>query len=132
MAFDPFDSMRNYQPPRDYSADFAEVRRAHDERAGRFDAEGVFKHLINRVRQFEAQLPDDKEVGLQLANFGVAADLHIRGITYRNPNMIEFIGMNSDGEKAVLVQHISQLNFLLRAISPLKEEEPYRIGFRAE
>lgn len=131
MAFDPIGELDKMYRPRDFSADFEEIRRAHDERAGRFDAEGVFKHLLERVKQFQAQLPKDKETGLQLANFGLASGLHIRSIAYRNPNIIEFIGVDVDGETALLVQHISQLNFMLTAVSPLKDAEPYRIGFRA-
>ena len=102
---------------------------AANRRAGRYDAEGVFEHLIQRVRSFENNLGDDEEVGLQLANFGVAAQIHIRSIGYKNPNLIEFHGVNPDEHEVTLVQHISQLNFLLVAVKPL-EEEPYRIGFR--
>lgn len=97
--------------------------------AGRYDAQEVFDFLIKRVREFEADLKQDEEIGLQLANFGVASQLHIRAIGYFNPNLVEFRGVNSDGHVVALVQHISQLSFLLIAVKPIKEE-PYRIGFR--
>lgn len=131
MAFDPIGDFDNMFRHRDFSADFEAMHRTQDERAGRFDAEGVFKHLLERMKQFQAQLPKEKEAGLQLANFGLASGLHIRSIAYRNPNIIEFIGVDADGETALLVQHISQLNFMLTAVSPPKDAEPYRIGFRA-
>lgn len=97
--------------------------------SGRFDAEDIYKHLINRVDLFQKTLGDLEEIGLQLANFGIAAQIHIRSIGYQNPNLIEFSGVNADGHEVTLVQHISQLNFLLIAVKPL-EEKPYRIGFR--
>lgn len=129
MNYDPLSGLRNWQPP-DYSEDFEKVRRAMDERAGRFDAGAVYDHLIKRIKEFEALLPSDKELGLKLANFGIAESIHIRNISYKDPNLIEFLGVDENGETVFLVQHISQLNFLLAQVSPPKEEEPYRIGFR--
>ena len=103
---------------------------AQNERAGRYDAENVFKHLMERVRLFQKRLAKDEEIGLRLANFGEAAQLHIRSIGYKNPNMIEFQGVNPEEHEVTLIQHISQLNFMLIAVKPLNQEEPYRIGFR--
>jgi Family of unknown function (DUF6173) len=96
--------------------------------SGRYDAEDIFKHLMQRVRAFQSALDEDQEIGLQLANFGLPAQIHIRSISYRNPNLIEFHGVNADDHEVTLVQHISQLNFLLIAVKPI-EETPYRIGF---
>ena len=101
-----------------------------NELAGRYDAENVFKHLMERVRLFQKRLAKDEEIGLRLANFGEAAQLHIRSIGYKNPNMIEFQGVNPEEHEVTLIQHISQLNFMLIAVKPLNQEEPYRIGFR--
>jgi hypothetical protein len=84
--------------------------------------------LIQRVEEFQNGLKEDEEIGLQLANYGLAAQLHIRSIGYRNPNLLEFSGLLADGNECILVQHISQLNFMLIALKPV-EDEPYRIGF---
>ena len=54
------------------------------ENAGRFDADLVFKYLMKRVNDFQRGLKEDQEIGLQLANFGLAAELHIRAIGYKN------------------------------------------------
>ncbi|RMC33628.1 DUF6173 family protein [Paracoccus alkanivorans] len=88
----------------------------------------IFNHLRKRIEQFEAELGEDEEIGLQLANFGLAAQLHIRAISYQNPNLIEFHGLDPKGNKITLIQHIDQLNFMLVAVRPIKQE-PYRIGF---
>lgn len=96
--------------------------------AGRYDAEEVFEHLMARVNSFQAGLSEKEEIGLRLANFGEAAQIHIREIRYKNPNLIEFYGVNPDDHNVILVQHISQLNFLLVAVKPF-EEKPFRMGF---
>ena len=95
-------------------------------------AEEVFNHLLARVKDYQANLPDHHELGIQLANFGGERALHVRGMGFKNPNIIEFYGL-LDGDKHVtVVQHVSQLNFLLVAVPPVAEQEPYRIGFGAE
>lgn len=97
--------------------------------SGRYDAEDIFKHLMQRVKAFQNALGEDQEIGLQLANFGLPAQVHIRSISFQNPNLIEFHGVNAEDHEVTLVQHISQLNFLLIAVTPI-DETPYRIGFR--
>lgn len=113
--------------------DIGKIVRQQEERAnrlaGRLDAEDLHKSLMQRVRAFERNLGDDEEIGIKLANFGEAAQLHIRMIDYQNPNLIIFHGVNHNDHKTTLVQHISQLNFLLIAVKAITEE-PYRIGFR--
>jgi hypothetical protein len=105
----------------------ADLRR-QAENSGRFDAEGIFKHLLRRVDEFQAGLSGEEEVGLQLANFGLAAQIHVRSIGYVNPNIVEFTGLDANGNKSTLIQHISQLSFMLIALKPFKET-PYRVGF---
>lgn len=97
--------------------------------AGRYDAEDIFKHLVARVSSFQNALKDNEEIGLELANFGKAAEIHIRSIGYKNPNLIEFSGVDLNNNEVSLIQHISQLNFLLVAVKPV-EDKPFRIGFR--
>ena len=98
--------------------------------AGRYSAEEIFDHLQERLREFQNALEDDEELGVRLANFGEAARLHIRSIGYANPNLIEFYCVNSEGEDVTLVQHLSQLSFMLVAVKALEAEEPYRVGFQ--
>ncbi|WP_053240093.1 DUF6173 family protein [Pleomorphomonas koreensis] len=108
---------------------YKEIAETQDRRAGRLDAEDIFNYLLKRVSEFEASLSESEEIGLQLANFGRAAEIHIRSILHHNPNILEFSGVDIDGNNVSLIQHISQLNFLLVALKPI-EEKPFRIGFR--
>lgn len=94
-------------------------------------AEEVFNHLMGRVKEFQANLPAHHELGIQLANFGGERALHVRGMGFRNPNIIEFYGLLDGDQKVTVVQHVSQLNFLLIAVPPVPEQAPYRIGFGA-
>lgn len=91
----------------------------------------MFNHLVARVRDFQASLPKDHELGIQLANFGAERAVHVRGMGYRNPNIIEFYGLLDGRTQVAVVQHVSQLNFMLVAVPPVPEQPPYRIGFGA-
>ncbi|MFD1794743.1 hypothetical protein FQV27_06330 [Paracoccus aurantiacus] len=95
-------------------------------------AEEVFNHLVTRVKDFQATLPEHYELGIQLANFGSERAVHVRGMGYRNPSIIEFYGLLDGITEVAVVQHVSQLNFMLVAVPPLPEQPPYRIGFGAE
>ena len=96
---------------------------------GRFAAQEMFQFLRARMAAFEKNLPEDYEMGVKLANYGMAAEIHVRGMGFQNPSIIEFYGVLSDGSEVILVQHIAQLNFMLLAVRPMQEQEPFRIGF---
>ncbi len=96
---------------------------------GRFAAQEMFQFLSVRMAAFEKNLPEDHEMGVKLANYGVAAEIHVRGMGFQNPSIIEFYGMLSDGSEVILVQHIAQLNFVLLALRPVPEQDPFRVGF---
>jgi hypothetical protein len=102
-----------------------------EEIAGRHDARGVFRHILATVREFQAKLQPDEELGLQIANFGLPTQLHVRTIGYADPNIVEFFGALANGENAQLIQHIGQLNLMLIAVPPLPKEKAYRIGFKS-
>lgn len=111
--------------------DFDGIHENMERRAGRLDAEDIFNHLMAKIEDFQKSLSDTEEVGIRLANFGEAAQLHIRSIGFKNPNLIEFHGVNSDDHEVTLVQHVSQLNFLIIALKPINNE-PYRVGFNKD
>lgn len=107
--------------------------RAKNERendlAGKNDARDVFDHLRNELELFQSKLNNQQELGIRLANFGLAAQINIREISFKNPNLIEFTGINESGNLTKLIQHIGQLNFALIAVDPIDDLEPYRVGF---
>ncbi len=96
---------------------------------GRYAAQEMFQFIQARMANFQKNLPEDYEMGVKLANYGVAAEIHIRGMGFQNPSIIEFYGMLEGGKQAILVQHVAQLNFMLLAVPPLDDARPYRVGF---
>lgn len=93
-------------------------------------AEWAYQRLILYIQNFEAQLDNEHEVAMGFTDSG-AGVLRIEGMGYFDPDIVTFYGSDADGSKTQLIQHVSQLSVMLRAM-PLapKRKEPVRIGFR--
>lgn len=91
-------------------------------------ARWMFERLATYIRQFEARLDDEHEIGARLVSFGPNLTFHIEDMGYYGPDMIVFYGRNDNGEPVQLIQHTSQLNVLLVAVRK-QQERPRRIGF---
>lgn len=89
---------------------------------------GVFKSLGEYVRAFEADLDEDHEVGARLVNFGGTIQIHVQSIGFTAPFLITFSGLTENGDSVRLIQHVSQLSFLLVSLKKIADA-PYRIGF---
>lgn len=93
-------------------------------------AEGYYERLVEMINDFDEKLDDEHEVGMKLVNFGQTVQFHVINIGYYNPGLIVFIGKTEDGNDIELIQHISQISFLLMAVKRLNPEEPKKkIGF---
>ena len=93
-------------------------------------AQWAYERLILYIQNFEKTLDNEHEVamGFTGGNTGV---LLIEGMGYFDPDIITFYGSDPAGGKTQLVQHVSQLNVMLRAVpKPEPAAEPTRIGFR--
>lgn len=88
----------------------------------------VCEAIKNYVEEFERGLDEEHEVGVRLASFGGVVIFHAEQIGFTKPNIITFYGVTEDGEKIQLIQHVSQLNFLLKAVKK-REHKASRIGF---
>ncbi|KIC24611.1 MULTISPECIES: DUF6173 family protein [unclassified Leisingera] len=98
--------------------------------AAKSPARWAYERLILYIQNFEQQLDAEHEVamGFTGGNTGV---LRIEGMGYFDPDIITYYGSEPDGSRTQLVQHVSQLNVMLRAVPKAREEEPAnRIGFR--
>ena len=88
-----------------------------------------FQSIVQEIQEFEAALDEDHEVGLQLASFGSAMTMIVTDIGYQDPDLMYFWG-TVNGRPAELIQHMSQLNFLIIAVEKEEPEQPARrIGF---
>ncbi len=100
--------------------------------AARTPAEAACERLILYIRQFESQLDQSQEIAMGFAG-GEAGVLRIEGLGYSAPDLITFYGKDDAGLRTQLIQHVSQLSVLLRAVPKLAPEDPpLRIGFRLQ
>lgn len=85
--------------------------------------------IADAIKDFESKLDSDHEVGICLASFGKSILMSVANIGYHNPSTLFFYGY-VNGKPATLVQHMSQLNFLLVAEKKADPcRPPRRIGF---
>ncbi len=93
-------------------------------------AEWAYERLILYIQNFEQQLDNEHEIAMGFTG-GDAGVLRIEGMGFFEPDMITFHGTDGGGAKTQLVQHVSQLNVMLRAMpKQVDAPEPNRIGFR--
>lgn len=93
-------------------------------------AHWAYERLILYIRNFEEQLDPEQEVALGFAA-GDAGLLRIEGLGYFDPDIVTFYGTDASGAKTQLIQHVGQLNVMLRALpKPGGGAPATRIGFR--
>lgn len=109
--------------------DFKDIKRAlYDHKI----ADYMCERIINYIDDFESNLNEDEEAALSLSQFNGKPVL-IKEITYSNPDMLIFYGLNLDGLKVQLLMHLSQLNLCLVAVKRSNPAVPRRkIGFSVE
>lgn len=92
-------------------------------------ADWKYEKIKEQIEEFQAGLSDDVDVCVALASFGASMIMQVTDIGYQNPDMLYFYGY-INGNQTQLIQHVSQLNFVLMTV---KKEEPNRpprrIGF---
>lgn len=92
-------------------------------------AEWAYERLVLYIRNFEAQLDASQEIAMGFAGSD-AGVLQIEGLGYFDPDIVTFYGRDEDGVKTQLVQHVSQLSVILRAVPKVQQAAPpRRIGF---
>mgnify|MGYP001814016504 CR=1 FL=1 len=92
-------------------------------------AEWAYERLILYIKGFEKTLDNEHEVAMGFTDTG-AGVLKIEGLGYFDPDIVTFYGIDGEGARVQLVQHVSQLNVLLRATrKPDTAGAPRRIGF---
>lgn len=93
-------------------------------------ARWAYERLILYIQNFEKQLDGEHEVVMGFVG-GEAGVLRIEGMGYFDPDIITFYGTDGAGGKTQLVQHVTQLNVMLRALPKPQQDKPAnRIGFK--
>jgi hypothetical protein len=89
-------------------------------------ARWAYERLIMYIQNFEKTLDNNQEFAGDSS--GV---IKIEGMGYYDPDIVTFYGLDPSGTKTQLVQHVTQLSVMLRALpKDVEAEEPNRIGFR--
>ena len=89
------------------------------------------ERLVKQIFAFEANLSADKEIGGRFVSSPRDGAIHIVDIGFWNPDMLIFHAKDADGKVIQLLQHHSQLSWLLCAV-PKEKKEVRRIGFMLE
>ena len=93
-------------------------------------AEWAYQRLILYIQNFEKMLDAEHEVAMGFTDTG-GGFLRIEGLGHFDPDIVTFYGTDQTGAKVQLVQHVSQLNVLLRAMPKQADAPaPRRIGFQ--
>lgn len=93
-------------------------------------AQWAYERIVMYLQQFEKSLDQDHEVAMGFTG-GDAGVLRIEGMGYFDPDIVTFYGSDPTGAKMQMIQHVTQLNVILRALpKPVDAAEPARIGFR--
>ena len=93
-------------------------------------AEWAYERLILYIQSFEEGLDADHEVAMGFVG-GEAGTLRIEGMGYFDPDIVTFYGVDEQGIRTQLIQHVTQLGVTLRALPRIADRaEPRRIGFR--
>ena len=85
-------------------------------------ADWKYEKIKEQIDEFQADLLDDVDVCVALASFGTSMIMQVTDIGYQNPDMLYFYGY-INGNQTQLIQHVSQLIFVLMA---MKKEDPKR------
>ena len=90
-----------------------------------------FEIIKDYVLEFQRNLDDEHDVGLMLTNFGNTVLMNVTSIGYEKSVLMIFKGY-VEGREATLIQHVSQLNFLLTSVPKEPDVPKRRIGFSVD
>ena len=93
-------------------------------------AQWAYERIVLYIQEFEKTLDSEHEVAMGFTG-GDAGVLRIEGMGFFDPDIVTFYGSDPTGAKTQLIQHVTQLNVMLRTLpKPREAAEPTRIGFK--
>lgn len=87
-------------------------------------ASELYKHLKKRAEDFDNKLDGSQGVGVKLIPSGQSVTFQVTALGYCDPSLIIFAGVTEGGLEVQLIQHVSQLNFLLMAMPRPNPKDP--------
>lgn len=96
-------------------------------------AEIVAQNLYQEIVNYQSSLSDTEDVAISVVQFNQSITILVDSIGYIGYNLVRFVGKDNSGKQLELIQHISQLNFLLMIVpKPEPKVEKRMIGFLQE
>ena len=93
-------------------------------------AEWAYERIILYIQNFEENLDSEEEMVMGYVG-SEAGNMRVEGMGFFAPDLVSFYGRDENGLKTQMVQHVSQLTVMLRAMpKPDAEREAVRIGFK--
>lgn len=89
-----------------------------------------FEIIKDYILDFQYSLDNEHDVGVMLTNFGSSILMEVTEIGYEESVLMIFKGY-VNGRMSTLIQHVSQLNFLLTSVPKDPEIPKRQIGFIA-
>lgn len=128
------ESMTEYSAASPLAAGYQGVNRYHTDHPERGYVRsnpfiGTCRAVRSTIEQFEAALDAEHEVAISLASFGSSIEFRADEINISPSNLITFHGVTDSGERVHLVQHVSQVSLLLKAVRKLNDI-PTRVVFQ--
>lgn len=87
--------------------------------------------LVADIDYFEGQLAPDEEAQLVIIGGPAGTMIFPQSLCALGMDRIRYEGVDQDGCKVTVVQHVSQLNVMLKAVR-VGEEKARRIGFHID
>ncbi len=92
-------------------------------------ASNQYEIISEQIKEFQDNLDNEHEIALLLTNFGQSITMSVTRIGFYDPSLICYYGF-VNGKECKLIQHISQISFLLVAVQKEDPDKPpRRIGF---
>lgn len=88
----------------------------------------VINCLKDVFDDFLATIKKDETVGMVLASFGAVREIIVTDVSSLKSNLIRISGLEN-GQPVSLIQHVTQLNFLLVPVPLADSQERPTIGF---
>ena len=87
-----------------------------------------FEIIKKYVLDFQNSLDSEHDIGILLTNFGNSMLMEVSHIGYEKSVLMVFKG-HVNGVESTLIQHVSQLNFLLTTVPKQPDKPKRKIGF---
>lgn len=94
----------------------------------RASSSNQFEIIKTYIEDFQDSLDNKHDVGILLTNFGSSILMNVTEVGFEDPSLMIFRGY-VNGNMSTLIQHVSQLNFLLTSVPKAPDEPKRKIGF---